>query len=312
MNTIGYTFRFTDFGESHGVAVGGVVDGYPAGLHIDNAAIRVDLDRRAGRTLPVEWQFAVSPRALSEQDEPEFLSGLLDNITLGTPVAFLIRNTNVRSEDYETLKNICRPAHADAVYQNKYGIRDYRGGGRASARETAARVVAGSMAKQYLQTRNITIGAYIAQVGDAVTQEDITSLLKRVKAEGDSVGGIVECVVRGLPVGVGEPLFDKLPARLAAAVMSINACKGFDYGSGFCGVNQWGSDLNQVSGGALGGISDGTDFHFRCVFKPTPSMAKNIPGGRFDVCIALRAPVIVEAMAAMTIADLVIQSESGI
>lgn len=325
MNTIGNIFRFTDFGESHGKAIGGVIDGCPAGLHVDMEAIRRDLERRSGRALPSDVQFAVSPRALQEQDEVEFLSGLTDEgVTLGTPVAFVLRNKQAKTNDYDTLKNVFRPAHADSVYAAKYGIRDYRGGGRASARETAARVVAGAIAKQVLKENGIQVSAQVIQVGNAVAKKDITLLLKNVQAEGDSIGGIVEGEIKGLPVGIGEPLFDKLQARLAYAVMSINACKGFEYGSGFGGVEKKGSELNRISGGALGGISDGTPFRFRCVFKPTPSIrqpqsAFTTEGapveisiqGRHDTCIALRAPVIVEAMTALAILDLLMSDSSN-
>lgn len=304
MNTIGTIFRFTDFGESHGVAVGGVIDGCPAGLQIDFDAIRTDLDRRAGRveSLADTTHIGISARARREQDEIEWLSGLLDGVTLGTPIAFIIRNTDAREQDYESLQDGFRPAHADWTYQHKYGIRDYRGGGRASARETAARVVAGCIAKQLLKKKNIMVTAQIEQVGDKTTQADIRALLEQMRNSNDSIGGIISCTIKNLPAGIGEPIFDKLPSRLAAAVMSINACKGFDYGSGFEGVSQCGSKLNQYSGGALGGISDGTQLRFRTVFKPTPSIGI---GGRHDVCIALRAPVIVEAMTAITLIDLI-------
>ncbi|MBR1808349.1 MAG: chorismate synthase [Paludibacteraceae bacterium] len=305
MNTIGNIFRFTDFGESHGAAVGGVIDGCPSGISIDMAAVRHDLDRRAGRTC----LFSVSERAKAEPDEVEFLSGITDGVTLGTPIAFIIRNRDARPEDYEALRDTFRRGHADMTYQLKYGIRDYRGGGRASARETAARVVAGAIAKQILLEKGISIVAKLVQIGADVLAEDITveteyiQSLQQLQEQGDSIGGIVSCTIHGLPVGIGEPVFDKLQARLAYAAMSINACKGFEYGSGFGGVDKTGSQLNPFSGGALGGISDGTDFCFRCVFKPTPSIAKEVKG-RHDVCIALRTPVIVEAMAAITLTDL--------
>ncbi len=299
MNTIGNIFRFTDFGESHGVAVGGVIDGCPAGIRIDMSAIRHDLDRRAGRIS----DFPVSQRAKAEPDEVEFLSGLLDGITLGTPIAFVIRNRDARPEDYEALRNVFRPGHADSTYQAKYGIRDYRGGGRASARETAARVVAGAIAKQILQEKGISINAGIVQVGDALEKEQFGEVLQRVQQQGDSIGGVVECKITGMPAGIGEPVFDKLPARLAYAVMSINACRGFDFGQGFQSARMKGSVANLISDGALGGISDGEALIFQCVFKPTPSIAKNVPG-RHDVCIALRTPPIVEAMAAITVVDL--------
>ncbi len=312
MNTIGNIFRFTDFGESHGAAVGGVIDGCPSGIRIDPAAISHDLDRRAGRIC----DFTVSQRAKAEPDEVEFLSGLLDGVTLGTPIAFIIRNQDARQEDYDALRDVFRPGHADSTYQQKYGIRDPRGGGRASARETAARVVAGSIAKQVLKQKGISINAETVQIGEATNKDRFGEVLQRVSEQGDSIGGVVKCGITGLPAGIGEPLFDKLQARLAYAVMSINACKGFEYGSGFGGVDKTGSELNNCSGGALGGISDGTDFCFRCVFKPTPSISREqtLPDGstisihgRHDVCVALRAPVIVEAMTAITILDLYLE-----
>ena len=316
MNTIGTIFRFTSFGESHGLCVGGVVDGCPAGLLIDNDLIASDLDRRSGRTDSIQGGGRInqgtSSRAIAEPDEVEWLSGIADGMTLGTPVTFIIRNRNLRGQDYQPLGDSFRAAHADYTYQMKYGIRDHRGGGRASARETAARVVAGSIAKQLLAQRGITVAAKVVQVGAETDLEKISLLLKNLSASGDSIGGIIECSIKGLPVGVGEPIFDKLQARLAAAVMSINACKGFEYGSGFGGVGMsgrqmWGEPymtgaVPVNSGGALGGISDGTDFLFRAVFKPTPSFGI---AGRHDVCVALRVPVVVEAMAAMTIIDLI-------
>ena len=304
MNTIGEIFRFTDFGESHGAAVGGVIDGCPAGLRIDMEAISADLDRRAGRTSDLP----VSARAKAEKDEVEFLSGVLDGVTLGSPIAFIIRNQNARSADYDALRNTYRAGHADMTYQEKYGIRDWRGGGRASARETAARVVAGSIAKQILAERGVSINAEVIQIGEEKDPATWLGILEDMIAQNDSIGGIVECKLQGLPVGVGEPLFDKLQARLAYAMLSINACKGFEYGSGFEGVARKGSEINKLSGGSLGGISDGTEFRFRCVFKPTASIKI---GGRHDVCVALRAPVIVEAMAAMTIVDLMMLSLSN-
>lgn len=310
MNTFGNIFRFTDFGESHGAAIGGVIDGCPAGLTIDFQAIQHDLDRRAGR----DSQLSVSERAKHEADKVEFLSGIYDGITLGTPIAFIIWNTDAKPEDYEAISDIYRPGHADFTYQAKYGIRDPRGGGRASARETAARVVAGSIAKQILSKKGISINAIVTQVGNETDPENFSTLLSDIKQKGDSIGGIVTCTISGLPVGIGEPVFDKLQACLAYAVMSINACKGFEYGSGFSGVDKCGSQLNSYSGGTLGGISDGTDFCFRCVFKPTPSISQeqHLPDGsqltihgRHDVCVALRAPVIVEAMTALTLVDLI-------
>jgi len=291
MNTIGQNIRFTDFGESHCTAIGGVIDGFPSRFAIDETAIRTDLDRRAGRTINNNGcaQTGVSARAQAEKDEIEWLSGVIREegklITLGSPIAFIIRNTDARPEDYETLKDICRDGHADWVYEQKYGIRDYRGGGRASARETVARVVAGSLAKQLLAQNNISVNAQLAQVGDETEPSKFYELLQSVQEAGESIGGVVECRINGLPVGVGEPIFDKLQARLAYAIMSINGCRSFEYYSGI-----------------VGGISDGNEIVFRCRFKPTATKMKDF-GGRHDACIAVRATAVVEAMTAITILD---------
>ena len=343
MNTFGEKFAFTSFGESHGRAIGGVLDGVPAGLHIDLTLIQSELARRAGRKpTPTpslkgrEHIPGVSPRALRETDEVEWLSGVMDGVTLGTPIAFIIRNQDARPEDYEWLKHSFRLGHADRVYQEKYGIRDHRGGGRASARETASRVVAGSIAKQLLAEQNIHIHAQLIQVGDKTNPADFEEYIRHVRQEGDSIGGIVECTITGVPVGVGEPIFDKLQAHLAFAMMSINACKGFEYGSGFEGVSKTGSEMylsgnpTLVSGGIAGGISDGTPIVFRCVFKPTASnrktleaaypqplpestpksetfsgtpQGKGVKQGRHDACVAVRAVPVVEAMAALVLAE---------
>jgi len=275
MNTFGQNWTFTSFGESHGAAIGGVLDGVPAGLTIDLDLIRSELDRRAGRT--VTHLSGASPRAKHEPDEVEWLSGVITNghlVTLGTPIAFLIRNRDARPEDYEWLKHNFRVGHADRTYQQKYGIRDWRGGGRASARETAARVVAGCIARQSLAARGITIRAELVQVGAETDPAKFIETITRYQHEGDSIGGIIACTVSGLPVGTGEPIFHKLQAELAFAIMSINACKGFEYGTGFGGVTQPGSAINAISGGIAGGISDGTELFFRCVFKPTPTTKK--------------------------------------
>lgn len=298
MNSFGLHFVFTSFGESHGAAIGGVLDGVPSGLHIDFNLIRSELLRRSGQGM-----VGASERAKHEPDEVEWLSGVLDGITLGTPVAFLIRNRDARPEDYEWLKQNYRPGHADKVYQQKYGIRDWRGGGRASARETAARVVAGCIAKQILRAKGIHIHAELIQVGTETNLERFEEVIRAVRADGDSIGGIVRCTITGLPVGTGEPIFDKLQAHLAFAVMSINACKGFDYGTGFEGIALRGSEANAVSGGISGGMADGTPVTFRCVFKPTPSIPRTVPG-RHDACVAVRAVPVVEAMAALTLADM--------
>ena len=339
MNTFGEHFSFTSFGESHGLAIGGVLDGVPAGVRIDLDLIRQQLDRRAGRQAPsledgcayslevkgerLKVKGGVSPRALREADEVEWLSGVMDGVTLGTPIAFIIRNNNARSEDYDWLKHTYRIGHADRVYQEKYGIRDHRGGGRASARETAARVVAGTVAQQLLQEKGIHIHAQLIQVGTETNPDNFSSYIADIQQQGDSIGGIVQCTITGLPVGIGEPIFDKLQAHLAFAMMSINACKGFDYGSGFEGINKTGSEMylsndeRLTSGGIAGGISDGTPIVFRCVFKPTASSkktferayphplpkGKGVKQGRHDACVAVRAVPVVEAMAAMVLMD---------
>ena len=328
MNTFGEKFAFTSFGESHGRAIGGVLDGVPAGLHIDLDLIQRELDCRAGRignkAKGERREAGVSPRAVREADEVEWLSGVIDGVTLGTPIAFIIRNSDARPEDYEWLRHTYRIGHADRVYQEKYGIRDHRGGGRASARETAARVVAGSIAKQILAEKNIHIEAKLVQVGEETNAERFDAYIAAIQQDGDSIGGIVECRITGMPVGVGEPIFNKLQAHLAFAMMSINACKGFEYGSGFEGVNKKGSemylseDTRLISGGIAGGISDGTPIVFRCVFKPTASNRKTLEEvfqdskvsefqgfkvGRHDACVAVRAVPVVEAMAAIVLAD---------
>ena len=327
MNTLGKNFVFTSFGESHGRAIGGVLDGVPAGVPIDMDMIREALDKRAGRVKVkgerLEVKGTVSPRALREGDEVEWLSGVLDGVTLGTPIAFIIRNKDARPEDYEWLKHSYRIGHADRTYQEKYGIRDHRGGGRASARETASRVVAGSVAQQLLKEKGVEIQTKLVQVGEEKNPERFNEYIAAIQRDGDSIGGIVECVITGLPIGVGEPIFDKLQSHLAFAMMSINGCKGFEYGSGFDGVNLKGSEMylseNQtlISGGIAGGISDGTPVVFRCVFKPTASCRKTFEAirqegdeakgssiGRHDACIAVRAVAVVEAMAALVLQDI--------
>ena len=362
MNTFGEHFTFTSFGESHGRAIGGVLDGVPAGVRIDLDLIRQQLDRRAGRRVapsleargdrapqnatsifgdPAEargeehpktpqafsgtplrreakgerLEAGISPRALREADEVEWLSGVMDGVTLGTPIAFIIRNQDARPEDYEWLKHTYRIGHADHTYQAKYGIRDHRGGGRSSARETASRVVAGTIAQQLLQEKNIHIHAKLVQVGEEKNPDNFDTYIASIQHDGDSIGGIVQCTITGLPIGIGEPIFDKLQAHLAFAMMSINACKGFDYGSGFEGINKTGSEMyltgdqTLISGGIAGGISDGTPIVFRCVFKPTASNKKTFEAiseearGRHDACVAVRAVAVVEAMAALVLAD---------
>lgn len=319
MNTFGSKWSFTSFGESHGAAIGGVLDGVPAGLTIDLNLIRTELDKRAGRTKHgleqdlSKTQVRVSVRAKNEPDEVEWLSGVLNGVTLGTPIAFLIRNKDARPEDYEYLKHTYRVGHADKVYEQKYGIRDYRGGGRASARETAARAVAGCLAKQELATKGVSINARLIQVGAETDPAKFAETIAAYQREGDSIGGIVECRINGLPVGTGEPIFNKLQAELAFAVMSINACKGFEYGTGFEGVTQPGSAINHLSGGIAGGISDGSEIFFRCVFKPTPTTKKALDEllngqmvngqmvHRSDPCVAVRAVPVVEAMTALAL-----------
>ena len=305
-NTFGENWTFTSFGESHGAAIGGVLDGVPAGLRIDMDLIRRELDRRAGKVQSddVQCTKGVSPRAVREPDEVEWLSGVMDGLTLGTPIAFIIRNKDARPEDYEWLKTNYRVGHADKVYEQKYGIRDWRGGGRASARETAGRVVAGCIAKQKLAQKGITIHAELVQVGTETDPDKFNDMIAAYQREGDSIGGIIECRITGLPAGIGEPIFHKLQAELAFAVMSINACKGFEYGTGFDGVTQPGSAINHISGGIAGGISDGTEIVFRCVFKPTPSTPKAGVKGRHDACVATRAVPVVEAMTALTLVSL--------
>ena len=312
MNTFGDKWSFTSFGESHGAAIGGVLDGVPAGIEIDFPTIYHELDRRAGRI----GAAGASPRAMREPDQVEWLSGVIEVHrtsslrTLGTPIAFIIRNKDARPEDYEHLKHTYRIGHADRVYEQKYGIRDYRGGGRASARETAARVVAGSIAKQALQQKGITIHAQLIQVGAETNPEQFAHTIAHYQQQGDSIGGIIECTITGMPAGIGEPIFNKLQAELAFAIMSINACKGFEYGTGFGGVTQPGSEINHISGGIAGGISDGTNITFRCVFKPTPTTPKALANlqrddvqctkaGRHDACVAVRAVPVVEAMTAL-------------
>ena len=299
MNVFGEKWTFTSFGESHGAAIGGVLDGVPAGLKIDLAMIRAELARRAGKGL-----VGASSRAAHEPDEVEWLSGVLDGVTLGTPIAFIIRNKNARPEDYEEFKHTYRVGHADKVYEQKYGIRDWRGGGRASARETAARVVAGCVAKQELAQKGIEIHAQLVQVGAETDPAKFADTIAAYQQEGDSIGGIIECRIKGLPTGTGEPIFDKLQAHLAFAVLSINACKGFEYGTGFGGVTKSGSEINHISGGIAGGISDGSEIVFRCVFKPTPSTPKAGVKGRHDACVATRAVPVVEAMTALALINL--------
>ena len=293
------------FGESHGVAVGGVIEGCPSGLKIDRQFITEELARRAtGSTSSASQR--------KEADEVEFLSGLLDDVTLGTPIAFIVRNTDARSEDYASLKDTFRPSHADYTYQAKYGIRDWRGGGRASARTMLPYVVAGSIAKQLLAQQGIMVNAKVWSIGGEKDPDKIKTLLEQCRAEGDTVGGIVCGSIIGLPAGLGEPLDDKFQACLAKAMFTIPAVKGFEYGDGFAMAAMKGSEANDQmvinedssvtfltnhSGGIQGGITNGEEVFFNVAFKPIPTLGR---GDRHDVCALPRAAVIVEAMAALT------------
>lgn len=353
MNTFGTIFRLTSFGESHGAGVGGVIDGCPPGLEIDMDFIQSELDRRR----PGQSRIT-TPR--KESDKVEFLSGIFENKTTGAPIGFLVRNENQQSSDYDNIKEAFRPSHADFTYQQKYGIRDYRGGGRSSARETIARVVAGALAKLYLRHLNITITAYTSQVGDIALEKDykiydlsrteenfvrcpdpdmaerMIKLIQKVRYQGDTIGGTVTCVVKGTPVGLGEPVFGKLHAMLGSAMLSINAVKGFEYGSGF-DVAARGSEVNDSfyndngrintrtnnSGGIQAGISNGQDIYFRVAFKPVSTILReqqtvDLHGndttikarGRHDPCVLPRAVPIVEAMAAITLLDAYLLSKA--
>ncbi|MBO7082298.1 MAG: chorismate synthase [Bacteroidales bacterium] len=298
-------FRLTTFGESHGVAVGGVIEGCPAGIKLDVQLIKEDLARRATGKTSSESQ-------RREADEVEFLSGLLDGVTLGTPIAFIVRNTDARPEDYVDLKDVFRPSHADFTYQQKYGIRDWRGGGRASARTMLPYVVAGAIAKQLLAAHGIKINASVQSIGGETDPEKIEALLKQCREEGDTVGGIVHGSITGLPVGLGEPLDDKFQTCLAKAMFTIPAVKGFEYGDGFAMASMRGTEANDAfvkaddgtvrlatnhSGGIQGGITNGEEVFFNVAFKPIPTLGR---GNRHDVCALPRATVIVEAMAALT------------
>lgn len=347
MNSFGNILRLTTFGESHGLAIGGIIDGLPAGIDIDIEFIQKELNRRR------PGQSALTT-ARDEKDRIEILSGTFEGKSTGTPIAFEVRNEDQHSKDYSEMKDLFRPSHSDYTYESKYGIRDYTGGGRSSARTTISQVAGGAFAKLMLQQLGIEIYAYTSQVGDikleksyqeldlsqtesnpvrcpdASTAEEMAELIKKTKTEGDTIGGVITCVIKNCPVGLGEPQFDKLQCRLAMAMLSINACKGFEYGCGFEGVSKKGSELNDVfyndngqirtrtnnSGGIQGGISNGEDIYFRVAFKAVPTLLKdqqtvNKEGeevvfkarGRHDPCVLPRAVPIVEAMAALTIAD---------
>ena len=346
-NTFGHLFTLTTFGESHGEAVGGVVDGMPAGIDIDLEFIQSELNRRR----PGQSKITTSRQ---EADQIELLSGVFEGKSTGCPIGFIVRNTNQHSQDYENLRCLFRPSHADYTYYNKYGIRDHRGGGRSSARITISRCVGGALAKLVLRQAGITIQAYTSQVGDIALERDykqydlsltetnavrcpdpakaaqMEALIAAVKGEGDTIGGIITCVIKGCPSGLGEPEFGKLHAALGAAMLSINAVKGFEYGEGFAGVTAKGSEQNDVfvnrdgtvttltnhSGGIQGGLSNGQDIYFRVAFKPVATIlseqdtvdtegnpTKFTARGRHDPCVLPRAVPVVEAMAAMTILD---------
>ena len=348
MNSFGQIFRITTFGESHGVAVGGVIDGMPAGIVVDEDFIQKELDRRR----PGQSKLTT---ARNEADKVELLSGIFEGKTTGQPIGFMVRNTNQHSQDYENMRNVFRPSHTDYTYTQKYGIRDHRGGGRSSARETISRVVGGAFAKLALSQMGVSIQAYTQQVGDiilpgsykdydltltesndvrcpdAAYAEKMAQLITEVKADGDTIGGVIACVIKGCPVGLGEPAFDKLHALLGHAMLSINAVKGFEYGQGFSGVTERGSQQNDKlhplpngkvgfatnnSGGIQGGISNGEDIYFRVAFKPVATLlmeqdtvntegqaTKLTARGRHDACVLPRAVPVVEAMAAITILD---------
>lgn len=354
MNTIGKLFTLTTFGESHGLAVGGVIDGMPAGIEVDEAFLQAEMARRR------PGQSAITT-GRQEQDQVEILSGVFEGKTTGTPIGFEVRNSNQHSQDYENMRNLFRPSHADFTYTEKYGIRDHRGGGRSSARETLSRVVGGAFAKMALRTKGITIQAFTSQVGDIVmpgsyldykldeaemnavrcpdadTAAKMEQLIRQVKVEGDTIGGVITCIIRGVPVGLGEPCFDKLHADLGSAMLSINACKGFDYGMGFADCGRRGSEMIDTfisqdgrittaanhSGGIQGGISNGQDIYFRCAFKPVATLLREVETvtidgeptilqakGRHDPCVLPRAVPVVEAMAAMVILDHYLQNKA--
>lgn len=354
-NTFGEIFRVTTFGESHGVALGGIIDGCPAGLEIDLAFIQSELDRRKPGQSKIVTQ-------RKEPDEVEFLSGIFEGKSTGVPIGFIIKNDNQKSKDYDHIKDSFRPSHADFTYTEKYGNRDHRGGGRSSARETVSRVVAGAIAKLLLNKLGIKITAYVSQVGplkldknysqldlnktennivrcpDEQMAEQMIALIDSIRKEGDTIGGVVTCVVQGTPVGLGEPVFDKLHADLGKAMLSINAVKGFEFGSGFNGLVLRGSQHNDAfytengkvktktnhSGGIQGGISNGEDIYFNVAFKPVATIMRDqssidkdgkeavVSGkGRHDPCVLPRAVPIVEAMAALVLVDHFLRAKSN-
>lgn len=349
-NTFGTIFKLTTFGESHGAAIGGIIDGCPAGITLDMDAVQKEMDRRRPGQSAIVTQ-------RKETDTVEFLSGIFEGVTTGTPIGFMIKNEDQKSKDYSHIKDIYRPSHADYTYQQKYGIRDYRGGGRSSARETACRVAAGAIARQLIP--DIKINAFVSSVGDIFIDKPYQALdfsltdtndvrcpdtetaakmeayIKEVRKEGDTIGGTITCVLQNVPAGMGEPVFDKLHAELGKAMLSINAVKGFEYGSGFCGAKMKGSEHNDIfntdgttktnlSGGIQGGISNGMDIYFRVAFKPVATLMQSqesidihnnvtkVKGkGRHDACIVPRAVPIVEAMAALVLADFYLISKTS-
>ena len=353
-NSFGTLFRITTFGESHGPGIGVVIDGCPAGLQLDLDSIQTELERRRPGQSAIVTQ-------RNEVDRFEILSGTVENSTTGAPLTFWIANTNQKPADYDHLKTTFRPSHADYTYHTKYGTRDIRGGGRSSARTTAACVAAGAVAKQLLGRQNISIQAYVSQVGNIVLSKnyqeldlsaaetnavrcpdpaiaaEMEALIRTVRKDGDTIGGVVQCVIQNCPAGLGAPVFEKLHAGLAHAMLGINACKGFEYGSGFGAVAMRGSEHNDVffqdgattrthtnhSGGIQGGISNGMDIYFRCAFKPVSTLMRDqtsvdstgnpvtLSGkGRHDPCVVPRAVPIVEAMAALVLADHYLQDQA--
>ena len=347
MNKFGTLFTLTSFGESHGVAIGGVIDGMPAGIAVDMDFIQSELDRRKPGQSSIVTQ-------RKESDKVEILSGVFEGVTTGTSIGFVVYNTNMRSKDYENLRNIYRPSHADYTYSQHYGVRDHRGGGRSSARETIARVVAGAFAKLALRELGVNVTAYTSQVGnieldrdykrydfslietnavrcpDVEAAERMSELIAEVKREGDTIGGVITCVASGVPAGWGEPVFDKLHAKVGNAMLGIDAVIGFEDGMGFAGVANRGSQMNDVfvcdngnvstmtnnSGGIQGGVSNGEDIYFRVAFKPVATLLQPIDTidvegnkisltaeGRHDPCVLPRAVPVVEAMAAMVLLD---------
>lgn len=341
-NSFGTLFKITTFGESHGTAIGGIIDGCPPNIALNLDLIQHEMQRRKPGQSAIVTQ-------RKEEDEVQFLSGIFEGKTTGTPIGFTILNTNQKSDDYSHIKNNYRPSHADLVYEKKYGIRDYRGGGRSSARETASRVAAGAIAKQFI--KDIKITAYVSGVGtitlnksyqdldltltetttvrcpDLETAAVMETYIKKIKKQGDTVGGTISCVIKNVPIGLGEPVFDKLHAELGKAMLSINAVKGFEFGSGFAGSQMTGSQHNDLynidgttktnnSGGIQGGISNGMDIYFKVAFKPVATLIQKqdslnnkgeitemVGKGRHDPCVVPRAVPIVEAMAALVIAD---------